>query len=96
MPRPMSEAGAAADPLAAFWSLPVPAAAAGRQTRLVRAWESPAESWRNPRPRVADAPAVLAPPPHASEALDQAQQRLVSAGRPSIAAYARFGARAVR
>jgi hypothetical protein len=94
MPRPTFEAGA--DPLAPFWSLPVPAAAVGRQTRLVRAWESPAESWRNPRPYVADAPAAIARPPHASEALDRAQQRLVSAGRPSIAAFARFGARAVR
>jgi hypothetical protein len=93
----MSEAGAAADPLAAFWSLPVPAAAAGRQTRLVRAWESPAESWRNPRAQVAEQAATpVSAPPHASEALDRAQQRLVSAGRPSIAAYARFGARAVR
>ena len=95
MPRPLSEAGA--DALAALWSLPVPAAAAGRQTRLVRAWESPAESWRNPRPCAASGPAIApAAAASASDALDRAQQRLVSAGRPSTAAFARFGARAVR
>lgn len=90
MPRPvLDRASPAAEPFAAFWSEPVPAVGAGRQTRLVRAWEGPAESWRTPPPRKTEAAA-------GGEVLDRAQRALLSAGRPSIAAYARFGARAVR
>lgn len=34
--------------------------------------------------------------PYAPDALDRAQRTLLIAGRPSIAAFARYGARAVR
>lgn len=88
MPRPFDHRAPA--PFAAFWAEPVPAVGTLRQTRLVRAWEGAAESWRSPEPR------ARAQAPGGGDALDRTQRTLVSAGRPSIAAFARFGIRAVR